>query len=305
VWEGKRVQAMGGCMPAKTPPGLWLSVVDAVARQFGSRNQVILVILFTLWISLNLFSSGVDKLVEGVPGLRSGPWGAVVRMLPLVILIGIIYRGVQRAKRRIRLRANQDDNPQTCEALILFLSPPGKDASRLKDWLTDTNLRCRVADKIVRERFQGSWRMPLEAIGWHVGRLKKIVIIPSCDDPLDPKKKDGTFRNLTDWRLLLNWFLPFPERIEIRDVTEPPFNRPVGVDFEKLQELFDVLEEIIRWLNEGGTKDYEIMIDITGGQKVPGVAGAAVALGEGRRFQYVSTRDYRVHSYDPTYNSDE
>ena len=102
--------------------------------------------------------------------------------------------------------------------------------------------------------------------------------------PLNPKKEDGTFRNLLDFRLVLNWFLPLPER-EIRDVTQAPFNRPGGVDFEKLQELFDVLEEIIQWLNDGGTKDYEIMIDITGGQKVPGVAGAAVALGEGRRFQ--------------------
>jgi hypothetical protein len=292
-------------MPSKTPPGLWVSFIEAVARGFGSRNQVILVILFTLWISLNLFSSGVDKLVEEVPGLRSGAWGAVVRMLPLVILIAIIYRGVKRAKRRIRLRANQDDNPQTCEALILFLSPPGKDAPQLKDWLTDTNIRRRVADKAVRSRFQGPWRMPLEAIGWHLVRLKTIVIIPSCDDPLDPEKKDGTFRKLMDCRLVLSWLLPFPEKIEIRDVTQPPFNRPAGVDFERLQDLFDVLEEIIKWLNERGTKDYEIMIDITGGQKVPGVAGAAVALGEGRRFQYVSTRDYRVHSYDPTYNSDE
>jgi hypothetical protein len=47
------------------------------------------------------------------------------------------------------------------------------------------------------------------------------------------------------------------------------------------------------------------MIDITGGQKVPGVAGAVVALGEGRRFQYVSTRDYGVHTYDVMYNPDE
>jgi hypothetical protein len=283
---------------------LWVSFVEAVARAFGSRNQVILVILFALWISLNLFSSGVDKLVEEVPGLKSGAWGAIIRMLPLVILAVVVYRGVRRAKGRIRLKANQDDNPQTCEALILFLSPPGKDAPQLRDWLTDANLRHRIADKVVRARFQGPWRMPLEAIGWHVGRLKKIVVIPSCDDPLNPKKEDGTFRNLLDFRLVLNWFLPLPER-EIRDVTQAPFNRPGGVDFEKLQELFDVLEEIIQWLNDGGTKDYEIMIDITGGQKVPGVAGAAVALGEGRRFQYVSTRDYRVHSYDPTYNADE
>jgi hypothetical protein len=147
--------------------------------------------------------------------------------------------------------------------------------------------------------------MPLEAISRHLSRLKKIIVIPSCDDPLHPEKKDGTFRDLSDFRLTLKWLLPAPEKIEIRDVTEPPFDRLTGVDFERLQDLVNALDEIIDWLRAGGTKEYEIMIDITGGQKVPGVAGAVVALGEGRRFQYVSTRDYGVHTYDVMYNPDE
>jgi hypothetical protein len=292
-------------MPSKAPPGLWASFVEAVARAFGSRNRYILIILLALWVSLNLFSSGVDKLVEGVPGLKSGVWGALLRMLPLVILAVVIYRGAQQAKQRVRLRANQDDDPQTCKALILFLSPPGEDAQHFRDWLTDPGLRHRIADTTVRERFQKSWRMPLEAVGWHVNRLKKIVVIPSCDDPIHTAKRDGTFRNLPNFRLVLNWFLPIPEQVEIRDATQPPFDRQAGVDFERLQDLFDVLDEAIQWLNGEGVKDHEIMIDITGGQKVPGVAGAAVALGDRRRFQYVSTRDYRVHSYDPTYDTDE
>jgi hypothetical protein len=47
------------------------------------------------------------------------------------------------------------------------------------------------------------------------------------------------------------------------------------------------------------------MIDITGGQKPPSVAGSAVALEkEGRRIQYVSTRDFKIRSYDITYRTE-
>jgi len=47
--------------------------------------------------------------------------------------------------------------------------------------------------------------------------------------------------------------------------------------------------------------NYDVLVDITGGQKVPTVAGAAVALADGRHFQYVSTHDYQVRTYDVTY----
>jgi hypothetical protein len=76
-----------------------------------------------------------------------------------------------------------------------------------------------------------------------------------------------------------------------------------SVDFENAQALVDAVEQAFDWLHDQQINDYEIMVDITGGQKVPTVAGAAVALGEGRRFQYVSTRDYKVCAYDITYRT--
>jgi hypothetical protein len=63
----------------------------------------------------------------------------------------------------------------------------------------------------------------------------------------------------------------------------------------------NALDQAFDWLHNQHIKDYDTMVDITGGQEVPTVAGAAVALGEGRRFQYVSTRDYKVRTYDIMY----
>jgi hypothetical protein len=73
-----------------------------------------------------------------------------------------------------------------------------------------------------------------------------------------------------------------------------------GVDFEAAQDMVDALDTIYKSLN-ADYKDNEIMVDVTGGQKPPAVVGAAVALEDYRLFQYVSTRDYKIRSYDITY----
>lgn len=52
-----------------------------------------------------------------------------------------------------------------------------------------------------------------------------------------------------------------------------------------------------------GIKEDEILIDITGGQKVTTISGAIVALGAGRCFQYISTTDYSIKTYDIDYEA--
>jgi hypothetical protein len=71
-----------------------------------------------------------------------------------------------------------------------------------------------------------------------------------------------------------------------------------GVVFRRthdIAELLDLIED------SRGLRASDILIDVTGGQKPTSIAGAAVALAEGRCIQYVSTRDYRVRVYDVTY----
>ena len=75
-----------------------------------------------------------------------------------------------------------------------------------------------------------------------------------------------------------------------------------GVNFEDAQQLVDAIALVQELLRKLGIPTREILVDITGGQKPPTVAGAVASLGEGRRFQYVSTvNDYKVVTYDPTY----
>ena len=75
-----------------------------------------------------------------------------------------------------------------------------------------------------------------------------------------------------------------------------------GLDFEDVRELVEALDKIYQGLKEEcGYKAQDILIDITGGQKVSTIAGAIVSLSEGRSFQYVSTKNYSISTYDVTY----
>ena len=52
-------------------------------------------------------------------------------------------------------------------------------------------------------------------------------------------------------------------------------------------------------------KGKEIIIDITGGQKLVSIVGALQTLIKDREFQYVSTSDYNVKSFDIRYYEEE
>jgi beta-glucanase (GH16 family) len=70
------------------------------------------------------------------------------------------------------------------------------------------------------------------------------------------------------------------------------------VDFENAIEQNEVLNAVLDSLMENdGVPPDEIMIDITGGQKVCSVAGTIVSLSKDWSIQYVSTSDYTIKEY--------
>jgi hypothetical protein len=145
--------------------------------------------------------------------------------------------------------------------------------------------------------------MPIEAIAYHLDRpLKKVVVLPSSDYVRGDGTKDpGTYSDFGLFATMVSTMIGDGPRVEIVSLADFAKHRWMnGVDFETAQEMVEALDSIYASLNEV-YKDNEIMVDVTGGQKPPAVVGAAVALEDYRRFQYVSTRDYKIRSYDITY----
>lgn len=284
------------------PPTLQAEkALEVIRILFGSANWQIGLQVILLLLSFNAVSNSVYEISRGE--FSQNQWGWILFFLLVVVWL---YWSARKALARINLVIVQDENPQKCKALVLFLSPPGKDVG----WLTQDpreETRGSILQEDARKKFEGSWRMPMEAVAYHLERLKKIVILPSSDSPQKlgmSSQEDGTFRNLDLFKRTVLWFVGDKKPgLQLVGLSELNSQWNAGVDFENAQALVDVLEQAFDWLHNQQITDYEIMVDITGGQKVPTVAGAAVALGEGRRFQYVSTRDYKVRTYDITYQA--
>ncbi|MBI5576795.1 MAG: hypothetical protein HY896_10595 [Deltaproteobacteria bacterium] len=293
--------------PPKLEADYALQVLKAV---FRSASVLVGTLVLLLLLTFNWTSMSLYEMTKGEFSLRQLVPVALFLLLALALLL---------KARKVSLHGtfivDEKADPQKCQALIVFLSPPGMDSKWLEGRQADEILS-GIHDELIRQRFDGPWRMPVEAIAHHLEWLDTVVVIPSADAEkrqtqqetassahlLDKKKTEpGTWRDMDLFRKTIELLTGRQNRPRIMTIGEIDDRWKAGVDFEKVGDLINAVEQAYDWLNENGAADYEIMVDITGGQKVPAVAGAAMALGVGRRFQYVSRRDYVVRSYDVTY----
>ena len=108
-----------------------------------------------------------------------------------------------RASQTVRVSVIQDKEPPQVRGLILFLSPPGLKDKQLIDEIREGKISCQLADPAGRAKFNGPWRMPLEAIAYHLARLKRVVLIPSQDS----EKSIGTWHDVEAFRALTKQLL--------------------------------------------------------------------------------------------------
>jgi len=244
--------------------------IQALRSAFGGAATTGLALAMVLiFAAIGWFSDSLQVLLfpENQP-----LWG----LIPLLILLLLIGRALSSTP--VVVPEISQHSLAAARVLIWFLSPPNAPAEE-----TDP------------EKMR-SWRMAHEAIkalGEH-GILDKVVVIVSSDS--SGEKQDGSWRYFDTFRNVM----PRSTGIQADKIIIPDQLRK-GVDFEDAKHLFDTLDGIYADMKSEGYNDADIVLDITGGQKMPAVLGGIVGLGEGRRLQYVSTRDYKVHEYNITY----
>lgn len=126
-----------------------------------------------------------------------------------------------------------------------------------------------------------SWYMPLIAIKAHKLKIENLYIIHS-EQSID---QVDTFINLVK-------------------NSYPSLNIYMGeaINFESVEPVLQRVETLYQEIKSNGHQENEIMLDVTGGQKVTSIVGAMFALGYNRKFQYVSTGNQEVLVYDLNYN---
>lgn len=146
-------------------------------------------------------------------------------------------------------------------------------------------------------------RMPLESIRVQLSllRLTDIAVIPSCDAPQRVAEAPGHVAQRTVPYSGSHAQVPFFEEVcgEIFGPLVPgmPTLHVVdGADFERevqISRSVRLARETL--IGRGATPHY---LDVTGGQAVCSIVGAAQSLREDDRCVYISTRDYQAISYD-------
>ena len=290
-------------MISKRPPSLearrTLRLIEAIIGTTRIRGIVIalLVIISIGWFGdsvLSLFDLLFDDKYVNSPKIIAG---AV--FLPLVI-VGLMFY-IRKARIDVSVDVKTDTNPPQIQALILILSPPRGD----DELLTSCQGEYLEKNGELLERFNG-WRMPMGAIAHHLGRLKRIIVVPSADRnginlvTQEMELIPGTWSSFENFKKLVTMITSRYD-IMVQSVGEldPDFEK--GIDFESIDVLVSAIDGIYKTLKQEKFPEYDILIDITGGQKTPGVAGAIVALAEGRRFQYISPADKKAMTFDITY----
>lgn len=285
---------------------------DFIRSNFGIGVGGLVGLGALLYLSLGWFEAALQEFLSKQLDDRLGT--RLSELTGIVIeghwVLGLIFPALlvffllrfRRFRESAIIRLVADEHPAGAKALILYLSPFGQKRSDGQP-ADPAEIQGDIADLPARKKLTGPWRMPIEAIWYHLDHksLEKVVIIPSADDDRGMK---GTFRDFEHFRALVRRITArAAPHLDVRAVHEllddDEFRN--GIDFENGEALLTATSKVWSALEASGYKARDILIDITGGQKVTGIAGAGVALHDGRVFEYVSTRDYGVRTFDFIY----
>ena len=159
-----------------------------------------------------------------------------------------------------------------------------------EDLIKLKNLRKRNIKEFFKELNNSkyrSWEMPIRAIKHHCsenGPLKKVIVFTS-------EASDEFFDQFKDL---------LPEEVCHGDVEITNHKIESSQEekaFEDIKAVAKAINDIYeKLLNEGYTNK-DIIVDITGGQKVNSIAAALIAALEDIEFQYISTNDKEIKAY--------
>jgi hypothetical protein len=261
-------------------------VVAATKALFGSHRVMAVLYVVAILISVNLFSSAAYEWCEGKRQVAQ----LSALFLP-ALLVGLFFL-VHQAVNALPPARIVVEYPREHRALILFLSPP-QDLSSIE------SIQGSLHDPAVLAAFKNShWRMPMTAIAHHLKKLERVVVIASADT--SENSKTGTIHFYQTFREMAVR-LAGKSTLSVVGTADIDPECKAGVDFEDTEALLNVIERVFVWLRKEKIEDADTILDVTGGRKVTTVAGAAATLAPDRKFQYVSPTDYKVRSFDLTY----
>jgi hypothetical protein len=280
----------------RAPGAAHQQALHVVTHLLGSGRlptilSVVLVLMVIGWGGDSLFEwlTDLDAWLAGGVVKDWWPWHRLIAVGFMAGTIGVVTWLARKAEAHFRPRVLVDAKPAQAEGLILYLS-----ALRVSD-LDQLEAAQSSLDGLTafrRDLGNLNWRMPVEAIAYHLPRLRQVVVISSAH-------AQGSRKQVPVFKDLVGRLFPGVD-LRLRDIAELDSRYEPGLDFNDVEKVAAATDDAYVHLRDTGMRADQILIDITGGLKTNSIAGAAVALAEGRRIQYVSN-GYQVLAYDVTY----
>ena len=280
---------------------------------FGTSSYLTLILVCATMVSLSWFGDTLWTLMTDFQNTFQC-YKTALGVFAFPVTISIWYVLIEKSMdEMIKLDVKETTDVPGCRALIVFLSKPGEqDKAMVNDLFQEGNALPddAIMERAFRERFISGWRMPLEAVAYHLtkGLLDRVLVIPSRDGCR--KQPDGTVRPDRGTHLHFPAFKNLLEsvtsgRVAVSNIGEADGRWQTGVDYEGAGELHDCLHDAFSWLkNQGYNTVKEVIVDITSGQKIGSSVATVMSLDLGRQVQYVSTNDYTLKSFDITYEKE-
>ena len=241
-------------------------------------NPSTFLVLIALSISLSWIPDGLFYFIEHFVSEKNIAY-AIQLLGGIFILSSLFLLGWRLSKKKFPEFEMYSKIPDKKRNLILFLSP-------IKD-LGSIN---KVKNLEELRNLGISWQMPAEAINYHLPKLENIFVILSS-------KSKGQFKE----------FKSLVSRVfSDKNINVIPIGLDQNINFEDIIQVQDAIRETYEIIeNEYKGNEKDTIIDITGGQKVVSIVGALQTIINDREFQYVSTSDYSIKSFDIRYVAEE
>lgn len=262
---------------------------------FGQKNFGWQAVVYTalLFIAGGWLPNGIADFIKYLTGDWS-LWTVNYQLtgsVAILILFGVQLKKIVHSPGKIEV---SNDPPEPVKVLGVFLSTfnifnsaqllgeivKGKEKEFLEKALSEHIVK--------RETLDGTtWEMPLKAIEFHKSRIETLYLFTSS----------GVKGTTTDSNLFVRLVKVLYPGISVVELV------PGGLDFENIQEIFRVVEDLYGYALAHGYKEKDVLVDITGGKKTNSIAASIATLAAGRKFQYIS-EDKVVRSYDVGYFGD-
>lgn len=237
---------------------------------------------FTWWAILYsaLLFIVAGWLPDGITEVIRGEWieGACKAGLSVLILL-VIGKKVKKALEHESKIEVVTEETTTVAALAVFLSVLSMDKKKQDEYIKVIEGELGTHSFKVDNLNGKTWEMPILAIKHHLPKLKRLYVITSSGE-------NGSSKLMPVFQGVVNCLFAGVEVIEMKKG---------GIDFEDVKNIFEALEGFYKDIEKKGISG---IVDITGGQKTNSIAAAITTLAIGRKFQYVSTKDKKVLSYD-------